>query len=384
MTSRTIAVDARLMFDSPRRGIGKTSIELYRTLAQVRPHWTFELYYRAGRYPNPFPSGGNLQPRQLDLPGYRLYGPLERWVNLWESARLPWRLLTTRPDIFHIPGGLYPPFTVGPLLVTIHDVIPIDLRPNDEDVKAWAKAVRRSAHCARAILTASEHAKGRICDVFNIPPEKVHLVQWGPVSVPSKPLGEAAQAALRVKYQLPQQGPYLLHFGLEDPRKNTANLLAAYAKLPAELRQEFPLLVIGFQGPGLTMAKHRCESLGLGSSVRLFGYVPEEDGQHLLAGAALLCYPSLYEGYGLPMVEAFQLGVPVLASRHSSIPQVAGEAAYLVDASEVEQLAEGLKALLEQPALRQELADRGRRRAASLSWQRCAEDVASVFELVLN
>jgi glycosyltransferase involved in cell wall biosynthesis len=382
MRSLRIAVDARLMFDSPRRGIGKTAIALYQALAKIRPEWTFLLYYRVGRFPNPFTVQTNLHPQQLELPGYRLYGLLERWVNSWEVARLPWEQFRAKPDLLHLPGGLYPPFTVGKLVSTIHDLIPIDTRPDDADVKQWSKAVRRCAIQSKAILTASEHAKQRIIDVFKIPAHKIHIVQWGPVSVASQPLDPVSADKLQQKYQLPEHGRYALHFGLEDPRKNTVRLLEAWAGLPVLVRESMPLIVVGFQGPGLAKAQEYCAKLGVQDTVRLFSYIPEEDGQHLLARAALLCYPSLYEGYGLPMVEAFQAGVPVLASNHTSIPEVAGGAAYLVDATQVGELTQGLLQLLTDKKLRDDLAQRGREHAEPITWERCAQSVATVFEAV--
>jgi glycosyltransferase involved in cell wall biosynthesis len=382
MRSLRVAVDARLMFDSPRRGIGKTAIALYQALAKIRPEWSFWLYFRVGRFPNPFTAESNLHAQQLELPGYRLYGLLERWVNCWEVARLPWEQFRAKPDLLHLPGGLYPPFTVGKLVSTIHDLIPIDTRPDDADVRKWSKAVRRCALQSKAILTASEHAKQRIVEVFRIPAKKIHIVQWGPVSVATDGLDDVAAVKLQQNYQLPEHGRYALHFGLEDPRKNTLRLLEAWAGLPGSVRESMPLIVVGFQGPGLARAQEQCAKLGIQDTVRLFSYIPEEDGQHLLARAALLCYPSLYEGYGLPMVEAFQAGVPVLASQHTSIPEVAGGAAYLVDATQVSSLTQGLQRLITDQRLRDDLAQRGRLRARPITWESCAQSVAKVFEAV--
>jgi len=382
MSRLRIAVDARLMFDSPRRGIGKTSIALYTALAKVRPDWRFLLYYRVGRFENPFTQLQNVIPQQLELPGYRLYGPLERWLNCWDSVRLPVELSRERPDLFHIPGGLYPRFATGRMVTTIHDLIPIDTRPMDADVKQWTRDVRRSAIQSRAIITASEHARERIVERFRVRREKIHIMKWGPVSVQTTPLTAEEEQSFRQKYNLPLRKNYLLHFGLEDPRKNTHRLLEAWARVSPELRAANPLVIVGFQGPGLARTESLCNELRIRDSVRLFGYIPEKDGQHLLAGAKILCYPSLYEGYGLPLVEAFHCGVPVLASRHTSIPEVAGDAACLVDATKVDELALGLQKLLSDPQLCEELAQLGLKQVQSTTWEACAENVACVFENV--
>ncbi len=368
----TVTVDARVVFDQPWRGIAKTTVGLYRALAAARPGWRFRLFHREPADVNPFADLPNVSAERIDLRGDRF--------DLWQRVRLPLANLLAGADVFHAPAGVAPRFPLARTVVIIHDLIPLDTRPTDPDVIAWVRNVRRAAHRARAVLTASEHARARIVAALGVPASKVTVVRWGPASAPAEPPSPERLAEVRKRFRLTDDRPYVLHFGLADPRKNTARVIEAWAKIQPEARGGFALLVVGVEGPARERFAEQARRLGLDGSVLVRRYAPEADVQDLLAGAAALCYPTEYEGFGLPVLDAFAAGVPVLAADATSLPEVAGDAALLVDPADTAAIAEGLTRLLSDPGLRAELAARGRERAKAFDWKQTAETVARVFE----
>lgn len=365
-----VAVDARQVYRADRRGIGKTLRLMLAHLAAARPAWQFRLLYRANPPDEPFPDQPvNLWPRRVDLPGDRF--------DLWERVWLP--LAAWGSDLLYCPANTGPSRPLRPLLLTVYDLIPLELTPQDPAARAWAAVVARAARAARVVHTASAYTAGQLTDRLGVPAAKIAVVpiaadpRFAPVTDP------AARAAVRVKYGLPADGPFVLAFGAADPRKNTRRLLHAWALLPAAVRRRFTLLLIGIQDPARSeFHRFASELLPEGGWV-LHGYADEADLPALLSAADLLCYPSLAEGFGLPVLEAFGCGTAVLTSCTTSLPEVAGDAAVLVDPWETVALARGLEAVLTDDRGRAELARRGRERTTRFAWPRLAEQMAELF-----
>ena len=185
---------------------------------------------------------------------------------------------------------------------------------------------------------------------------------------------------MRSAYGLGASRPYVFGFGGADPRKNTAAVLEAWAMLTGEVRGETVLLLVGIQPPALARFRRQAEGAGSNGDCRLHGFAAEEDIPALLSGATALCYPSLSEGFGLPILDAFACGTPVLTGNTTSLPEVAGDAAVQVDSADARAIARGLADLLTHPARAAELAARGRRRVEQFTWAACAERAAGVFE----
>jgi len=179
-------------------------------------------------------------------------------------------------------------------------------------------------------------------------------------------------------------GEYVLSVGTLEPRKNLPALFAAHAGLPEALRQRFPLVVAGMRG------WHQAEALNASSAamargeLRLLGYVPDAAVPDLYAGAAAFAYPSRYEGFGLPPLEAMASGVPVITSNRTSLPEVVGSAGLMVDPDDVDGLREGLRRLLEDRVFAATLGEAGRLRSRSFSWERCARETQAVYAKVLQ
>ncbi len=179
-------------------------------------------------------------------------------------------------------------------------------------------------------------------------------------------------------------GGYTLFAGTIEPRKNLDVLLDAYGLLPLNLRQRWPLVMTGYQGWQSEKLHERIKAASREGWVRYLGYVPAEDLPLLYAGARLFAFPSLYEGFGLPILEAMASGVPVVCSKSSSLPEVAGDAAGMCEAMDVDSLSRLIATGLEDDIWRNSSIEKGLARAAGFSWQRCAEETVAVYREAIS
>ncbi len=370
----TVTVDARVVFDEERRGIAKTTIALYRIMTILRPNWRFRFFYKEGVNDNPFADLPNISAERIRIKGDR--------YELWPRVRLPVANLIARPDIFHAPAGPAPWVTFAPMVVTIHDLIPLETGRNDPDTMAWIANVRRAAQRSRLILAVSEHVKERIVQHIGVAPEKIRVIHWGPINGTATPLTPDCQWQLRERFAVPTSNRYVLHFGMADPRKNTARLIAAWSQLPGEIRRDVSLVIVGVAPAGRDSFRQQVIQHNLEASVGIHGYVSDDDVAALLAGATVLAYPTQSEGFGLPILDAFAAGVPVLTGNQTSLPEVAGDAAVLVDPTNTGSITDGLQYLLTDTEFCRHLIQNGRDRLKRFDWHTTAEHVATVFEEV--
>ena len=371
-TVMIIAVDARTIFREHLRGTGKNLVDLYQHLAALRPAWTFILYHRGQEGSNLFSGLSNVIEKRIEMRG-------DRW-DLWQQVRLPVAAKGVRASLLHCPANTAPRWPLVPLVVTIHDLIPIESSVSDLDSRAWGRSVSQAARRARKIVTPSSFTKGRIIEALRVPADKIVVNHWAADGRCAKINDAERIAQVKRRYSLAAERPYFFGFGAIDPRKNTRRILAAWALLSDNLHRECSLLLVGIQEPALTTLRREAEAAGLDASVVLHGFAQEEDIAPLLSGSIGLCYPSLSEGFGLPILDAFACETPVLTSDQTSLPEVAGRAALTVNPEDVGSIADGLKRLITEPALRSELIAAGRERARAFSWKVCAETVCQVFE----
>ena len=370
-----IVVDARQVFRPQRRGIGKTLINLYATLAVRRPAWHFLLLHQTEATVTQLEGLRNLTRSRIDFFGLNRF-------ELWEQAILPMCALATRADILHSPANTGPKRSSVPVVVNIHDLIPYELAPETAEAQLWLFRVRQIAERAKHILTGSEYSKQRLMEVLNTPADKITVNPWAPDRNTRHITDPVELGVIRVKYGLHPAEPYAFGFGASDPRKNTAKLIRAYANLPTSVRATYRLLLVGIQDEALPQFRKQADEAGLGDRVVLHGFIEESDISGLLSGARLLCFPSRYEGFGLPILDAFVCRTPVLTGNRTSLPEVAGDAAVLLDPDDDDALRDGLLSLLTNEPLRQELIARGVVRSQLFTWERTADRVAKVFETV--
>lgn len=304
-------------------------------------------------------------------PRYALRGGLG---HLWEQVYLPVATGT---------GLLWSPNNTGPLGVprqvcTIHDLIPLDhpewFNPRFVALYRWLmpRLVSRLQH----IIAISEFTKERLQHLFNVDPAKVTVVPNG-VDQSFRPADPDRIREVRTALKIGEK-PYVLCVSSFEPRKNLKNLLAAWTVLPPAQRNEFQLVVTGARGSSAVFG-----DAGIGEpppGAVFTGYVAQHDLPALYSGASIFAYPSLYEGFGLPPLEAMASGVPVLTSNTSSIPEVVGDAGVLVDPADVDSIQDGLSRLMASESLRKDLSERGRKRAESLSWDDTASATLQILE----
>src|SRR5688500_271008 len=291
-----------------------------------------------------------------------------------EQVHVPWVLHRERPDVFHAPHYVLPPATRCRSVVTIHDCIhlmfPQYLRNRAAYVYARA-SMWSAAHQAHRILTVSEASKRDIIHFFNVPPEKVVVVYNAIEERFAKTPSAEAIERVRERYQL--NHPFVLYVGNIKPHKNLVRLIEAFAELRRRGFDELKLLIIGDEISKLPALRRAVHSHKLHKHVRLLGYLEDETLASLYRLASVFVFPSLYEGFGLPPLEAMASGTPVVTSNVSSMPEVTGDAAVLVDPYDVNSIVEGIEGVLRDPELRAELGRKGMARAREFSWERSAE-----------
>ncbi len=283
---------------------------------------------------------------------------------------LPRVLDAIGPDICHYTNFLAPVSEERPYVVTIHDMGVEVLRHAHPLTKReyTKRLIPRIARRARLIITNSEYSKWEIVRHLGIPEDRIRVTPLA-ASAEFEPVG--VQPA----------NPYFLYVGNLEPRKNLERLVEAFARMPAKDHQ---LIIAGnrwYQGGA---PEQKARSLGLNGRVQFLGYVPRGDLPALYSGATALVYPSLLEGFGLPIVEAMACGAPVITSDNSSMREVAGEAAVLVDPRNVREMTEAMTRVAEDQSLRQELSAKGLKRAGEFSWRKTAELTVQTYREALG
>jgi glycosyltransferase involved in cell wall biosynthesis len=368
-----IAIDATAV---PRQmaGAGVYTYQLVRALADVADSHRFVVFARRGLFDEL--AGRTRRVRVVHV------DPTSRPARLvWEQTVLPLVLRRLRIDVLHSTHHHTPIAAAGVRrVVTIHDVTFLVL-PGRYPLarRLYMEAVTRaSARVADAIITPSRVVRDDVLSKLGVSAERIVVIPYAaaPEFVPAD---EGTLGRMRSKYRLPDR--YVLSVGSLEPGKNRARLILAYARLRRE-GFDCPLVVAGQPAWRYEGELELIRSLGLSEQVRFLGYVPAEDLPALYSGATLFAFPSLYEGFGLPVLEAMGCETPVVASNTSAIPEVAGDAALLVDPRDVNALAEGMGRLLSDETLRAELRARGLERAQQFSWERTARDTLSVYEVV--
>ena len=237
----------------------------------------------------------------------------------------------------------------------------------------------RRADC---VISDSEYGRQEILAEYNLPSEKVVSVLLAAGSVFS-PVAPDRLPGLLAPFGL-QPGQYILSVGTLEPRKNLTTAIKAYARLPETIRQDMPFVIAGMKGWRTDGLDKEVAALIEKGQIRRLGYVPDEALPALYSGARAFVYPSLYEGFGLPPLEAMACGAPVIVSNRSSLPEVVGDAGLQVDALDVNGLAQAMSQVIEDDVLRASLRQRGMERAKGFSWRRCAEETLAVYRKVVT
>jgi len=303
-----------------------------------------------------------------------------RPYSVAEQVSVPLDLRRHKVDLFHEPHYVLSPFVPCPAVVTIHDCIHLrfpQYLPN-KLAHAYARTFLWIAtHLADRIITVSEASKRDILQYFSIPPEKIEVIYNGIDERFWIPPGDEDMERVRQRYQLTD--PFILYAGNIRPHKNLERLIDAFQQLRREGFDQLKLLIIGDEISKYATLRRAVHRHKLHKHVRFLGFVPDQTLAALYRLAAVFVFPSLYEGFGLPPLEAMASGTPVVTSNVSSLPEVAGDAALLVDPYDTEAIAGAVRMVLTDEALRADLRARGLARAREFSWSRAAERVKQIY-----
>ncbi|HPH94967.1 MAG TPA: glycosyltransferase family 1 protein [Anaerolineaceae bacterium] len=298
----------------------------------------------------------------------------------WTPLILPAQASRAKLDVLHMPAQMIPLFRPCPVVVTFHDLFVLDL-PHYFPLFHRLSArilMPRAARRADAIIAVSDYTRKELERRFNIDPAKIHVTYEA--AAPHFRLMEQAKiAAAREKYALPER--FILSVGTLQPRKNITCLLEALTLLNQRGIQ-VQLIHAGSRGWLTQSIDETISRLNLQHMVRFMGRMPLEDLVALYNAASVFAYPSLYEGFGLPPLEAMACGCPVITSNTTSLPEVVGDAGLLADPRNPEDLAAALEKILIDPALAENLKEKGLQRAKEFSWARCAEQTYQVYRKV--
>jgi len=362
-------------------GIGRYTRNLIRALADLDRQNRYTLFVAGG-----WGEGDGLGPWPDN---FRLRGvPLsDRWLNiLWQRLRLPLPIqwLTGPLDLFHSPDFVLPPLGRTPAVLTVHDLsflrVPECFVPGFREYLEGA--VSRAVGRARFILADSFSTRQDLIDLLAVEPERVAVVYPG-VEPRFAPIEDPAILnPVRARYGLPPR--FVLGLSTLQPRKNFAGLADAFARLLAARGDEpgfadLQLVIGGGKGWMYEEAMARVERSGLGRRIRFLGFVDDADLPALYNLASVFAFPSWYEGFGVPLLEAMACGTPVVAADNSSLPEVVGDAGLLVNAGDAEALAVALARLLSEEDLRAELTAAGQGRARRFTWEKAAHQLLGVY-----
>lgn len=292
--------------------------------------------------------------------------------------------LKQKVELFHATDHFIPNFSGFPMVATIMDAIPLSdpawVRTGLGAIKG--KIFKHAAHWAEHVITISKYSKYEIVKRFGIQPEKITVTHLGVDERYFERFDSLQKAEAKERYQLPDQ--FYLFVGTLQPRKNVERILDAHAALPLQWQLEYPLVIVGRAGWRCDILVNRLKDEALARRVYWLNYVSDRDVRIFMQMAVALVFPSLCEGFGLPVVEAFASGLPVITSNTTALPEVAGEAALLVNPLEIGAICDAMKQIIETSGLAQKCITAGNSRARDLSWQACAIKTLSVYRQVLG
>ncbi len=380
-----VVVDARAAVFPHKTGVGFYIWHLLRLLPRLDPSTTYVAWYlNAGSV-----LGGLRRPlRELAAPKLvQRATPIpatwfERISERFDVPRVEW---FARSDVLFAPNFVPPPTRSRRLVVTVHD---LGFRRFPETAphgtRWWLARIDRTLARATRIITVSESTRQDLSELYDVEPGRISVIPLGVDRARFRPVDRDATDPVRSRFGL--DGPYLLYLGGIEPRKNLPNVLAAFARLGPGLRLVIAGSGVEWNPEGAVLLQEALDSLPPEARRRVVrtGYVSEGDKVALLSGAEALVYPSLYEGFGLPVLEAMACGTPVVTSDRSSLPEVAGGGALFVDPGDPGAIAAAVERVLSDGQLRKQLKETGMERAAGFTWEETARRTAEVLRQAVS
>ncbi len=362
-----IGIDASRAVAVCPTGTEVYSRRLIQALLLLESSHSFRLYFRSKPPANAFP---NAKCRAIPFP------------HLWTHLRLSWEMARRPPDALFVPAHVLPLVHPRASLVTVHDLGYLYF----PKAHPWCQrlyldlSTRWNVRAAAHILADSKATQADIVAHYGTPPEKITVAYPGHDEMLAPVRDSATIKAVKARYGI--VGDYFLYLGTLQPRKNLARLIAAFAALTAQSPSHpiTQLVLAGKRGWLYDNLFAQVRRTDLEKYVIFPGYLLDEDKAALLSGALAFVFPSLYEGFGLPVLEAQACGCPVITSTTSSLPEVAGDAALLVAPGDTNAITAAMQHIATDPALRKRLTERGFANVRRFSWTACAQSALSIIE----
>lgn len=359
-------------------GLSRYAERLTATLLDEHPEIDVTLFYNAHSHHQPPVSLAGAPSTRVKMGQYNWR--LRALTSQWTGRTMRDVAAAVAPGgIYHATEHLLPKLDV-PTVMTVHDLI-FERFPQHHtwrNVQFLRAAMPRFTRAATALIAISQKTRDDLIEFYRTPPEKIHVIYEG---IDSRFQPASADEVARVKEKYSPDRPWLVMVGTLEPRKNHAAAIRALRLLK---REGYPhrLLCIGGKGWLFGQVNSIVSELGLTNDVVFTGYAPDADLPALYTGADCSLVPSLYEGFGFPVLEAMACNAPVVCSNTSSLPEVAGDAAIQIDPDDYHALADAVRLILTQPTYADALRERGRAQAANFRWQQCAAETAALYRQI--
>lgn len=369
-----IGIDARAAIWYRGTGIGTYTFQILQNLGRIDRTNRYSLFW-------PGEEGHDLLHATANFSFDRVGENRDRF---WEEVHIPARLADEGVDLYHVPqnGIGLPTKKTCAFVVTVHDLIPYVLPETVGKgyLKVFLAEMPRIMEMADQIITVSEFSKCDLKRYFNLPDGKISVTYLAAEDI-YRPLDKAqARSLMAEKHGLTSE--YVLYVGGFSPRKNVKGLIRAYAQIYKELGRDVDLVIAGKHVRAFEELVRTADQLGISHRVKFPGFIPVQDMPFLYNAASLFVYPSFYEGFGLDPLEAMACGVPTVCSSATSLPEVVGDSAWIVDPYNNEQLAEAMLKLLTNNDLAAEYAERGLIQSSVFSWRRTSWETLQIYRAV--
>lgn len=385
MKTARVGIDGRALCNLNRyRGIGRYTYEIVTSLVKSSDGYRFVLF-GYGESPEPGVLDADVL-AELEWREIPRRGRPREYPPPWEHLLYAKAVEEAGLDVFHGIDHNMTPFLSCPSIITVHDLILLVIRGPYLGPKSWLwmEAHRRASRKARFVIAVSENTRRDVHRVWGIPLDRIEVVHEGVSPVYRPVTDDTTITDALERYGITK--PYLMYIGGFDPRKNIGNMLLGFKRYRlSSPGGDVPSLVLcGDVGNHKDYLEDEIRELGLGDSVHIAGFVEDENVPALYTAARALVFVSTYEGFGLPLLEAMACGTPVLGAGVSSIPEVVGDAGVLVDPLEPDEICSGLRRLSDDAALRDELIERGIKRAGLFKWEETAARIMGLYDRVLE
>lgn len=306
--------------------------------------------------------------------------------NFWDEVNIPNILKSADIDLYHVPqnGIGLPEEKTCPFIITLHDIIPYKMPETVGEIylEIFLRQMPNIIPKCDGIITVSNYSKKDIVEAFDFPEDKVFVTHLANEEIYIPLDKDQCKNFIKEKYSIKDE--FILYVGGFSPRKNIVGLIQAFSKLQIKLKgKDLKLVIAGKQGKSYSLYKKTAEDLKVDDKVLFPGFIPLEHMPIFYNACNLFVYPSLYEGFGLPPIEAMACGAPIIASNSTSIPEVVGDAGILINPYNVDELCNSMENVLEDKNLRNELINRSLKRSKEFSWLKAAENTLNAYRSIL-